>query len=601
MVVGPIAQQCPRTAVLATSREGLALAGEQMVAVPSLPVPAVDADPHASAEVAAVRLFCDRARDVNPDFRLDDRNASAVAQLCRRLDGIPLAIELAAARVRSLTPDDLVGRLDERFRLLTRGSRSALERHQTLRHTIDWSYDLLTNFEQVALNRMAVFAGGCDLAGAEAIVAGGGLESVEVIDVLGQLVEKSLIDADTTAGMARYVLLETIRQYAQERLEASGETLVVRGRHLNYYASCAEVAGPHLRGRDQLKWASSLERDVDNLRAALDYAAELCRPDPALRLVAPLSVAGLPIGWTAIGWAETATMIRGASVHELFPAVAAYASLDATLRGDLEHGAILLERAETAQAVLGTQHTWIHAAAATLALFQGELGDAQHEAEMWLEQARASGDAYEITHALTSLAGALINTDQTASVSVAEEAVQVARDEGILSALPLALGMSFRPGDLARELEVRDEIITVALEIGDRQLAASHVAMRESILARREDWDWPTSLRIQSDAALQYLSGGNMMLAISHLHVVAVALAALRHYEPAAIVLGFTDAHGARLGPEEYRKYLTATDAELSTIFGPEALAKLKARGAALEYTDLVVYVREQTDTLLGK
>jgi predicted ATPase/class 3 adenylate cyclase len=601
IVVGAIAQRCPRTAVLATSREGLAVTGEQMVAVPSLPVPAIDADPHAFAEVAAVRLFCDRARDANPNFKLDDGNAAAVGQLCRRLDGIPLAIELAAARARSLSPEDLVARLDERFRLLTRGSRSALERHQTLRQTIDWSYDLLSTIEQTGLNRTAVFAGGFDLKAAEAIVAGDGIESGEVLDVLAQLVDKSLIDVDTSAGMTRYVSLETIRQYAQERLAASGETTAVRDRHLHCYVTRAEAAGPKLRGRAQLDAASFLEPDIDNLRAALDYSVDVSQPDPALRLVAALSVTGLPIGWTAIGWAQTPTAIPDASNHELFPAVAAFASLNETLSGDLERAAILLDRAETAQAALGTQHTWLHAARATLSLFRGEFGDAQREAELWLDQARASGDPYEITYALTSLAGALVNTDQTASAAVADEAVQVARDAGILSALPNALAMSLRPGDLAHELEVRDEIIAVALTIGDRQLAASNVAMRESLLARREDWDWPTSLRTQTDAALQYLNGGNMMLAISHLHVVAVAYAALKHYEPAAIVLGFADAHIARLGPEEYKQYLTATDAALSTTFGPQALAELKARGAALDFADVVLYVRQQTDILLSK
>ena len=213
--VTAIAQRCARVSVLATSREGLALAGERIVAVPSLGVPADDSDIDALMGADAVQLFSDRARAAKNEFALTDRNASAVGVLCRRLDGIPLAIELAAARVRSLSPEDLVARLDQRFKLLTRGSRAALERHQTLRSTIDWSYDLLEPTERRALDRLSVFAGGCDLAAAEAVLAGDDLDELDVVDLLGQLVDKSLVVADDNAdGGVRYRLFESIRQYA---------------------------------------------------------------------------------------------------------------------------------------------------------------------------------------------------------------------------------------------------------------------------------------------------------------------------------------------------------------------------------------------------
>jgi class 3 adenylate cyclase len=178
--VTAIGQRCARVSVLATSREGLALAGERIVAVPSLGVPADDSDMNALMGADSVRLFSDRARAAKNVFVLSDRNASAVGVLCRRLDGIPLAIELAAARVRSLSPEDLVARLDRRFKLLTRGSRAALERHQTLRSTIDWSYDLLEPVERRALDRLSVFAGGCDLAAAEAVLAADDLDVWDV-------------------------------------------------------------------------------------------------------------------------------------------------------------------------------------------------------------------------------------------------------------------------------------------------------------------------------------------------------------------------------------------------------------------------------------
>ena len=194
--VDTLRQRCPEIAVLATSREGLALAGEQIVAVPSLGLPSGDDPTLVDTDSEAVELFVDRARDAKRDFVLSDHNAGAVALLCRRLDGIPLAIELAAARVRSLTPDQLVQRLDQRFKLLTRGSRASLERHQTLRNTVDWSYDLLNAVEQAALNRLSVFAGGADLRAVEAVVSGDDLDRFDVADVLGQLVDKSLVLVD---------------------------------------------------------------------------------------------------------------------------------------------------------------------------------------------------------------------------------------------------------------------------------------------------------------------------------------------------------------------------------------------------------------------
>jgi predicted ATPase/class 3 adenylate cyclase len=601
LVVDAITQRCSHTVVLATSREALALAGEQVVGVPSLPVPTLDVELRELERIDAVRLFCARARDVKPEFALDHRNASAVAQLCRRLDGIPLAIELAAARVRSLSPEDLVARLDERFRLLTRGSRAALERHQTLRHTIDWSYDLLTESEQVMLNRTAVFAGGFDLPAAEAILVGDAIEQADVVDVLGQLVEKSVIDVDPTSAATRYLLLETIREYAQERLEAAGEARGVRDRYLNYYVSLAEAAGPHLRSREQLEWVAALEPDIDNLRAALSFAVETSRPEPALRMISALAVTGLSIGWTAISWAETAVTIPRGSAHQLFPEVCAYAALNATLRGDLEHGATLVERAEAAQSALRTDHTWVHTAAGTLAVFRGDLDNAQRHAKIALERARATGHPRDIADTLTALAGALSNTDPTASIEAAEDAVRVAREAGIISALPHALNLTVHgEADPTRERAVRQEIVAVALALGDHQLVATNVAIIEGLEARREDWDWPTALRTHTDAATQYLNGGNTLFATTHLQIAAVAFAKQNHLEPAAVILGFTDTHIARLGNKEFLAHLTATDTALIDALGQTRLTQLKARGAALSFSDAISYAHTEAARMVN-
>ena len=239
---------CPGLVVLATSREGLGLAGERIVAVPSLGVPGSD-DCDGVAGSEAVRVFVERAQAVSADFTVTDENAPAVAEVVRRLDGIPLALELAAARIPVLSPAQLAQRLDQRFRLLAGGERGAVERHATLRAAIDWSYDLLAPAEQLVLARLSVFAGGCSLEAAESVCCGGGVDELDVLDLLAVLVARSLVVADDAAsGERRYRLLETVRQYAEERLD-DGDHEELRERHSRYYADFVEsavdrVAGP---------------------------------------------------------------------------------------------------------------------------------------------------------------------------------------------------------------------------------------------------------------------------------------------------------------------------------------------------------------------
>ena len=268
---------CPRLQILVTSREPLGLAGETRWRVPSLSMPALDqfASPEAVGRCEAVRLFLERAQAVQPTFALTPANAAAVAEVCARLDGIPLALELAAARLGSLGMAELAARLDQRFRLLTGGSRTALPRQQTLRATVAWSYDLLTSQEQTLFARLSVFAGGWSLEGAEAVGAGGTIAAEEVLDLLARLVDKSLVLAEEAAdGSTWYRLLETLRQYGQERLAAAGETAQVRRRHAAYYLALTERADRRFTGPDQLRWLDLIGREHDNLRAALTWCLE---------------------------------------------------------------------------------------------------------------------------------------------------------------------------------------------------------------------------------------------------------------------------------------------------------------------------------------
>jgi non-specific serine/threonine protein kinase len=285
---------CPRLTVLATSREALGVAGETAWRVPSLALPELLEGDHpppaaAVAQCEAVRLFVDRAAAVRATFRVTPQNAAAVAQLCHRLDGIPLALELAAARVRVLPVAQLLGRLEDRFRLLTGGSRTAVPRHQTLRAAVDWSYALLTPDEQTLLRRLAVFAGGWTLEAAEAVGSGGGIEPAAVLELLTRLVDQSLVVVEEQPdGTARYRLLETLRQYAREKLAAGGAAAGVRGRHAAFFLSLAGAAEPELRGVHAAAWIDRLERELDNLRGALEWAAATGAAELGLRLAGAL-------------------------------------------------------------------------------------------------------------------------------------------------------------------------------------------------------------------------------------------------------------------------------------------------------------------------
>jgi len=267
---------CPDIQILASSREALGVAGERTYRVPSLslPDPKESHTPDSLSQFEAVRLFIDRATLARPDFSVTNENAPAVASLCFHLDGIPFAIELAAARVRSLAIEEIDRKLDQRFRLLTGGSRTALPRQQTLRALIDWSYELLNDAEKALLNRLSVFAGGWGLEDAEAVCDGDPIEAWEILDLLTSLSDKSLIVNDELMGVVRFRLLETVRQYGQDRLSESGVGQVWKDRHLDHFVALAEEASSHFRGPHQKSWFERMDTEQDNLRTALEWAAE---------------------------------------------------------------------------------------------------------------------------------------------------------------------------------------------------------------------------------------------------------------------------------------------------------------------------------------
>lgn len=260
---------CPRLRVLATSREPLGITGETLWPVDPLPLPPAGASRDQAMAYPSMRLLADRASAVRPGFTVDDRTGLHMIHVCRALDGMPLAIELAAARLRTMTAEQVATRLDDRFRLLTGGSRLALPRHQTLRAVVDWSWDLLDDAERALLRRLAVFAGGATLEAAEQVCAGPVLPAEQVFDVLSALVDKSLV---LLAGDGHYRMLETIKAYGLERLAEAGETDRVRWAHVEHFGRLAETAEPYLRSAEQLDWLGRLDADKDNLNAALRTA-----------------------------------------------------------------------------------------------------------------------------------------------------------------------------------------------------------------------------------------------------------------------------------------------------------------------------------------
>ena len=397
-LAGTLLHACPRLTILATSREGLEVAGEHRYRVPSLPIPDLAhlPPPEQLIQPAAVALFVARARERDADFVLTARNTRAVAQVCARLDGIPLAIELAAARVGSLSVEGIAARLGDRFRLLAGGARDALPRQRTLRAALDWSYDLLSEPEQLLLDRLSVFAGGWRLEAAEAICSGEGIKEWEILDVLGGLVNKSLVQTEETGGDVRYRLLETVRQYGQERLAAAGGVEPARDRHLAWYLALAEEAAPHLWAAAELvTWLDHLEAEHDNLRAALRWARERGGAEEGLRLAGALGSFWLWRDYLGEG------------------------------RGWLE-GALAADTGAPAAA-----RAWALIATGNFASWQGDFGHAAALTEESLALARALGDTPCIAAALRVLAAALEwQSDYARSTSLAEEALALSRALG---------------------------------------------------------------------------------------------------------------------------------------------------------------------------
>jgi predicted ATPase/DNA-binding CsgD family transcriptional regulator len=463
---------CPNLALLATSREPLGIDGEHVYRVPSLGVPADGDDAGVIRACEAVRLLADRAAAQGVTLAWDESGAQIVGRICRRLDGIPLAIELAAARLRVMPAGELEARLDERFALLTGGSRAGLPRQQTLRAMVEWSWELLTAAERAVLARLSAFAGGFGLAAAEAVAAGSEVPAAEVLEHVGALVDKSLVQFDRTGtGPARYRLLETVRQYAAGRLDALGPAAVGGARiaHRDYYLALAEAAAPSLVAADQAAWLDRLDAELGNLRAAIAVSLTQPDPGPGLRLAAALRVY-----WRARGHAaEGANALRAlldapAAQGATLPRARALAAAARLLQqtGDYAIAADYCQEALAIARAAGDDYlvAELLRIRAVILLRQGQPGAALPVIERGLSLAHHLGEPYLTARLLSARAFAAdVEGDHAGAARNAAESARLFRQAGD------RLGLGQMLGNLGYyELSAGD------LEAARRHLAESH-------------------------------------------------------------------------------------------------------------------------------
>jgi predicted ATPase len=538
-LVETVGRACPQIAVLATSREGLGLDGERNLTVPSLAAPKPGADLASVGSADAVRLFVERARQADAGFELGAGNASAVAEVCRRLDGVPLAIELAAARVASMTPAELVAGLDRRFEVFAGGRRRAVQRHQTLQAAIDWSYELCSSAEQRLLARLAVFAGGCTREATEAVCQGEPIGDRRVFEALSGLVAKYLVVADRSGTQTRYQLLETIREYAEQRLDDHGETAELRRRHAHYYAAAVEV----LFNRQSAVRADSvslLADDQDNIRHAMTWALDAGDVDLAMRLVC-----GVPWGYeTPTGLVLPASQVLalpGAPDHPDYSVALAIAGAQAALRGDVSEAEQLAAQATETQRRAGIRadglvDEFVAATRNQIAMNDGSWLEAARWGERAAESARRAGRLSAVAGHLSGAAALYsFGGEPDTAAPLASEAVALARRigtptvmAGSLSALATAL--ADRDPERARAL-LRESL---DLSAAAHDTSTSLVTQATLVAARFRDARWALELATVSIPRLAWDGLWPQLAGV--LNVVAWAAAAAP--DAAAVIQG---------------------------------------------------------------
>jgi predicted ATPase/class 3 adenylate cyclase/DNA-binding CsgD family transcriptional regulator len=540
---------CPAIGVVATSREPLGIGGETTWRVPSLTLPPAGApSPGAFTQSESVRLFVDRVVRVRSNFRVTHDTAPAVAEICRRLDGIPLAIELAASRTRMLTPEQIAAGLSDRFHLLTGGARGALARQRTLEASVDWSHDLLDAAERCVFRRLAVFAGSFSLDAAEAVCAGDGIQGHDVLDLLGHLVDRSLVQVEAQGPRARYRLLETVRYYARVKLLDAGEAAAVQDRHLDYYAAVAEDAAPHLEGPHLLAWLDRLDEEIDNLRAAMDWSPTSSDPSRGLRIA----------GWLTLFWLARSQLAE------------ARTRLEAAL------GCSTSQDVDRCQALTALCH---------VAMRAGDMPLGRRCGEEAVALGRRIGDPRTLAFALHSLAVHVIfsQPNPRIALSLANEAITAARaaeDDLILAAALNTAGTASwatgEPPRCARE------------HLTEGQAVARGTGSLYPLVQGLVTLGWIDVLEGRFDDAATRLDE-------ALIRGLGGAVADQQRFEEAARLFGAAQSLRDTIGYARYPIHQAGHDSDLALArdsLGSDAFAAAWAEGAALSLDEAVAYAR---------
>ncbi len=655
-LIAGLLRACPLLRVLATSQSRLGLSGEASWPVPPLILPDPAAtDPQVVAQAEAVRLLRDRAALARPGFTLTAANAAAVSEICRRLDGIPLALELAAARLNALSAGQLAARIDDRFRLLAGRGRGGLPRHRTLQAAIEWSHDLLSETEQICFRRLAVFSGGCTLEAAEAVCPGGPLGAEEIFETVTALVDRSLLTTEERSGSMRYGMLESIHQFARARLEQAGESAELSRRHLNWllgYVRQADLEGP-----DQGAWLDLLETDLENFRIALEASPAGAGAGPApgreeqavaerrLELAGLLATFWMVRGHVGLGrrWLEGALAAAGPDAEPRLRAAAldgigqvASVQADFGLQRACQQESLIIWRrlgddARVARC-LGDLGAGAH--------IRGEYPDALAMYTEALELAERAGNAQLMARCLSGLGRLALHQDDLAlateyytesmarftqigdlrratlilgnlgvvALNRAEYDLARARfaehlgnarklgDRKLIGGALTNLGMvAYNTGELDRAAQLHAEALALADQVGDRRLAA--VALTNLGLVALARKDYPVARRHLLRSLDLTEAVGERRAVAETLEELAVLDAAAGEMERAAVMFGASQALrtviGAPVPAPDLARINDAVTAAAAAL-GAERFAAARARGAALSAAQAIVVARSE-------
>jgi predicted ATPase/transcriptional regulator with XRE-family HTH domain len=604
-----ILRGCRGVRIVATSRQPLRVDGEQVFGLRPLSLPPPGAGVAAAAASEAVSLFVQRAAAVRGDFSLTPANVAAVGEICRRLDGIALAIELAAAQVAAMRPAEIAGLLDERFRLLTRGRADAARRQQTLQATIEWSYALLSEAERRVFDGLGVFPASFDAAAAVAVAGAGGLQRWDVLDGLTALVGKSMVAEEEGPDQAsRYRLLETMRAYARQQL-AVGELDRLQHQHAGHYTAFTERAGPELAGPAQLEWQPRIRAERDNLQAAVTWALASggqARP-LAFRIVAALAPTVASSPGTVSGWAEACAAQIGECPPDLRGMVIAVAAWSAFFAGDL---ALAQQRAEDALHDRVADDPFslalLRAVLAQSCTLTGQPERAARIARRARQEAAEQGLEIFVGNLLAIEAMARATAgDYAAARRPAMEAVEVARkvQNPALSAFAFsAAAVAIRPGDPQTALRLIEN--SLALTRAGASEPVLGIALTWAGVIRARTGDLPGALAALQEAIAQHHADGNRLLLGVTLRLAAVALARLGEAEPAAVLSGAFSAHfPPDVDPLHKDDNMEISEAQSLTrnALGEAAYSAVLDRGAAMDDDEVVGYAQAEFRRLAAR